>query len=114
LISTKQDRTAVLDAHGPAVGGNERVSQRRVISLLGETDFADVDGYHQHVQDRPASRATRVGATSGRQMNAVCHDVVRSELRGVEPAGNIDVVIVTPQSEIVIEEEILNQTVGFD
>ena len=79
-----------------------------VISPLGETDLADVDGYHQHVQGRPASRATRVGATSGRQMNAVRHDVVGSELRCGETACNINTVVVALQSKVMIKEEIWN------
>ena len=87
------------------MGGDERVSQRRVVSLLGETDFADVDGYHQHVQDRSASGATRVGAAFGRQMNAVRHDVIGSELRCGETACNINTVVVAPQSKVMIKEE---------
>src|SRR5262249_52968975 len=84
------------------------------IGRLSETDIADVDRAHKHVRDRPAIRAACIGASFGRKMNAVRHDVIRSELRGVETAGNVDVIIVTPQSEIMIKEEILNQTVRFD
>ena len=78
------------------------------IGHLSEADIADVDRDHQHVRDRPAVRAACIGAPFGRQMNSVRHDIIRSELRSVETAGNVDVIIVTPQSEIMIKEKILN------
>jgi hypothetical protein len=81
---------------------------------LRESDVAGVDANHQHVQDRPPVRATRIGAPLGGQMNSVRHDVVGSELCYREAAGDVDIIIVTTQSEIMIKEEILNQTVRVD
>jgi len=43
---------------------------------LREAHIADVDCDHQHFKDRPAVGAARVGATLGRQANAVCHHIV--------------------------------------
>ena len=88
--------------------GPARLRAPQTIQALAETDLADVDANHQHVQDWPAPRATRVGAPFGRQMNAVRYNIVGSELRCGETACNIDIVVVAPQSKVMIKEEILN------
>ena len=61
LISTKQDHTRRPRCSMGLLWAEAKSPAGSVISPLGETDLADVDGYHQHFQDRPASR-TRVYA----------------------------------------------------
>jgi hypothetical protein len=51
-------------------------------AALRECNVADVDGDHQHVQDRTPIRAARIGATFARQTNAVGLGIFQHQLRG--------------------------------
>src|SRR6516162_1477894 len=84
------------------------------IGRLSENDIADVDRDHQHVRDRPAIRAACIGTALRRESNSVRNGIVRCKLRRFEASGDIDTVVVAPQFEIRIKEELLNKAVSFD
>jgi hypothetical protein len=46
------------------------------LTPLLEPDSADIDGHHQHFQDRAAIWSTRVGATPGGQANTVRRHII--------------------------------------
>src|SRR5215471_10817194 len=94
----------------PSGAGQSRL-RRMYSSSLREADFADIDPNHQHLRDGSASRSTRVGAALRRQVNAIGNRMVRCELRRRETAGDVDAVVVPPQCQALVKEEILNQTV---
>jgi hypothetical protein len=106
LLAYEDNRRTHRSRRGP------RGSERQ-FKPLAETDLADVDANHQNVQDWPASRSTCVGAPFGRQMNAVRHGVVGSELGRGETGCNIDAVILATQSEVIIEVRNLEPDCAF-
>src|SRR5262249_48869714 len=81
---------------------------------LAESDLADVDGHHQHFTDGLSVGSARVGATFRRQPDAVCHHVIRGQLRRREPARDVHAIVVAAQHQILAEEEILDEAVRLD
>src|SRR5215472_875533 len=75
---------------------------------LGEGNVADVDPYHQHVQDWSPIGAARIGATLARQAHAVGLGMFQHQLRGGEATGNIDAVVMAAELEFLVKKEILN------
>src|SRR5262245_52119226 len=81
---------------------------------LREDNVADVDGDHQHIQDRTPIGAARVRATLARQAHAVGLDIFPHQLRGGEATGDIDTVVVAAELECLVKEEILNLAMRLD
>src|SRR5215813_5323870 len=77
-------------------------------AALGESDVADVDRYHQHIQNRTPVGPTRIGATFARQAHAVGLGIFQHQLRGGEATGDVDIVVVAAELEFLVKEEILN------
>src|SRR6516165_7881224 len=90
-------------AKGPIEGCRAR--PRLPKSSLGEGDVADVDRYHQHIQDRTPIGAARIGATLARQANATGLGIFQHQLRGGEAAGDIDAIVVAADLEFLVKEE---------
>jgi hypothetical protein len=57
---------------------------------------------------------SRICAPLARQSNTVGLDIVEDQLRRIESAGDIDVVIMATQQQILAEIEVLNFAVGGD
>ena len=81
---------------------------------LREDNVADVDRYHQHIQNWTPVGAARIGATLARQTHAVGLGILQHQLRGGEATGGIDTLVVAAELEFIVEEEILNLAVRLD
>jgi hypothetical protein len=98
---------------GVASGDHAPSTMIEAASLL-DPDLADIDGHHQRIERWPVIGSAYVGPALRRQLYSVGLDIGEHELRGGETAGDIDVVVVPPQEQILAEEEILNGTVAGD
>ena len=58
--------------------------------------------------------SARIGATLGRQTNAVRLRIVRSQLRRSKTACDIHAIVVAAQHKVLTKEKILNEAVRFD
>src|SRR5215831_8739653 len=97
----------------PQVAKLDQLSAVR-FGRLREGNVADVDRYHQHIQDRTPVRAARIGATLARQANAIGLGIFQHQLRGGEATGDIDAVVVAAELEFLVKEEILNLAMRLD
>ena len=75
---------------------------------LGKAHVADIDRDHQRIQCRTVIASAHKCTPSGRQPDAVRLGVIKHQLGCVETAGDVDIVVVTPQQKILAEKEILN------
>src|SRR6266481_4205091 len=98
---------------GVASGDHSPSMTIETASLL-EPDLADIDGHHRRVERWPVIGSACVGPALRRQLYPVGLDIGEHEVRGVEGAGDGDVVVVPPQEQILAEEEILNGAVASD
>jgi hypothetical protein len=96
---------------GVASGDHASPTMIEAASLL-ESDLADIDGHHQRIERWPVIGSACVGPAPRRQLYPVGLDIDEHELRGVEAARDVDVVVVPPQEQILAEEEILNGAVA--
>ena len=84
------------------------------LTPLLELDSTDIDGHHEHFQDRAAIWSARIGATLGGQAHTVRRHVIRGQLRGRKSARDIHAIVVAAERQVRAEEEILNEAVGLD
>ena len=73
-------------------------------AALRECNVADVDGHHEHIQDRTPIGAACIRATLARQTHAVCLGIFEHELRGGKAAGDVDAVVVAAEFEFFIKK----------
>src|SRR6516165_12781360 len=99
---------------GPQAAKLDQLSAARFGRHLREGHVADIDRYHQHIQDRTPIGAARVSATLARQAHAVGLGIFEHQLSGGEAAGDVDAVVVAAELELVVKEEILNLAVCLD
>src|SRR5215831_17537458 len=90
------------------------LGSRTGCSRSAEFHLTDVDVDHQHIQDRSTVRASGIGAPTSRKPYAARFSVLRCELRSRKATGDVDLVVMSAQQQVVAEKEILNEAVSLD